>query len=231
MTPTPPLVMLVALGLGGCDVVFGLTRIPPGSVATNDATSARDVPAIDPCWNPALDALDEDLDGLVDGCDDCPADPNPDQKDTDRDGVGDACDPRPTMADHIAFFDGFAGATLDARWRPMIISGTPQWTAGGGVAHQTAGTGVLMLEQPFTGAIVDVRYVTTAVPQLEGAWVRALPAVDGNGVDRLVVATCATCAVQLPVSDTNRRVAPSPFNSANPGVAPLWFTLNPLLPL
>ena len=37
--------------------------------------------------------IDTDGDGIEDGCDNCPAVPNPDQADCDGDGVGDACDP------------------------------------------------------------------------------------------------------------------------------------------
>ena len=35
---------------------------------------------------------DRDGDGICDGKDVCPVDPNPNQKDTDLDGVGDSCD-------------------------------------------------------------------------------------------------------------------------------------------
>lgn len=38
-------------------------------------------------------AADGDFDGILDGCDNCPGDPNPDQADTDTDLIGDACDP------------------------------------------------------------------------------------------------------------------------------------------
>lgn len=43
----------------------------------------------DPC-NP-----DSDADGIIDGDDNCPNDPNPDQLDSDNDGIGDVCDPTP----------------------------------------------------------------------------------------------------------------------------------------
>lgn len=36
--------------------------------------------------------LDTDLDGIVDGADNCPVNANPDQADFDLDGIGDACD-------------------------------------------------------------------------------------------------------------------------------------------
>ncbi len=40
---------------------------------------------------------DDDADGIEDGEDICPADPDPDQTDTDGDGVGDACDNCPEV--------------------------------------------------------------------------------------------------------------------------------------
>jgi hypothetical protein len=44
------------------------------------------------------DAVDADLDGIGDACDDCAAVVNRDQLDTDGDGSGDACDPCPSDA-------------------------------------------------------------------------------------------------------------------------------------
>ena len=41
--------------------------------------------------------IDSDGDGVLDGDDNCPADPNPDQADRDLDGVGDVCDNCPDV--------------------------------------------------------------------------------------------------------------------------------------
>ena len=66
---------------------------------------------------------DEDLDGIPDGCDDCPDVANPTQADADGDGVGDACDPAPASpTETIALFEGF-GDTADG----VAVTGT--WVA------------------------------------------------------------------------------------------------------
>jgi hypothetical protein len=65
---------------------------------------------------------DEDHDGVVDACDNCPGISNPDQADGDHDGVGDACDPRAGMADHIAWFESFAEPDVNASW--MVALGS-----------------------------------------------------------------------------------------------------------
>lgn len=64
---------------------------------------------------------DEDGDGVVDSCDNCPGIPNANQADTTEsppDGVGDACDPRPAAPDRITLFESFAamppGWTIDS---------------------------------------------------------------------------------------------------------------------
>jgi hypothetical protein len=49
--------------------------------------------------------FDTDGDGLDDGLDNCPDDPNPLQEDMDGDGIGDACDDCPLALDGIINFD------------------------------------------------------------------------------------------------------------------------------
>lgn len=46
-----------------------------------------------------LNRLDTDGDGVIDGDDNCPADPNSDQADADGDGFGDVCEPTPLLVD------------------------------------------------------------------------------------------------------------------------------------
>jgi hypothetical protein len=75
-----------------------------------------------PCWN-EVHTGDEDDDGIVDGCDVCPAIANPAQNDADDDHVGNECDPHVDVpGERIAFFDGFSGFAPDTRWR---IKGPP----------------------------------------------------------------------------------------------------------
>ena len=46
-----------------------------------------------------VNLADADEDGVPDGDDNCPADPNPNQADTDLDGIGDACELQPIKCD------------------------------------------------------------------------------------------------------------------------------------
>lgn len=74
-----------------------------------------DAGIVDAGVDPCASGHDEDGDGVVDACDNCPVDANVDQKDSDGDGVGDVCDPHPsTPGDSIAFFDAFE--TLGPGW-------------------------------------------------------------------------------------------------------------------
>jgi hypothetical protein len=50
--------------------------------------------------NPPGSGSDSDGDGILDGFDNCPDDPNPGQEDSDADRVGDVCDPFPDDPDN-----------------------------------------------------------------------------------------------------------------------------------
>ena len=89
--------------LAACDYVYGL-----------EPTREHQ------CWSRQVTTHDEDGDGQNDACDNCPADPNPDQLDSDHDGVGDACDPHPGDLDRIDSFESFE--TID-NWTPIYIQG------------------------------------------------------------------------------------------------------------
>jgi hypothetical protein len=100
---------------------------------------------------------DEDGDGVVDDCDNCPVDINPLQEDDQEeangqtaDGVGDACDPRPDDGgDSILFFDPFASA---GSWNATGGS----WANGGDVLVQSDNTvlGAVFDHGPDAGDVV-----------------------------------------------------------------------------
>jgi hypothetical protein len=106
--------ILVALVLvvGGCDAVFRLDTVP----APDSERSLS-------CKQKTMH--DEDGDGVVDACDDCPGIADPAQADVDSDGVGDACDPSATTRDRISWFDSFAETGAANAWR--IQSGSWQF--------------------------------------------------------------------------------------------------------
>jgi hypothetical protein len=80
---------------------------------------------------------DEDTDGVVDTCDNCPLDPNPDQRDTDHDGIGDICDPHPMYAvERLAYFSGFNGSAVSDEGTE--IDATGMWIISGSILTQNA---------------------------------------------------------------------------------------------
>jgi hypothetical protein len=72
------------------------TNLPEGRALGGVGFYAYDAGASDQSyvlfWNPALYALDEDDDGIIDDDDNCEDDANPGQEDKDKDGLGSACD-------------------------------------------------------------------------------------------------------------------------------------------
>jgi hypothetical protein len=68
------------------------------TVFGRDRWGSTDVTPAGRTWRvePAAPPSDRDLDGVVDGSDNCPDNANPGQGDSDRDGVGDACEVLPS---------------------------------------------------------------------------------------------------------------------------------------
>jgi hypothetical protein len=77
-------------------------------------------------------AIDSDGDGIPDGCDNCPANPNPDQLDADGDGRGDACDPCP---DEAGSGDDGLGTCTGGDSTPPEIAVDVSGTLGSGGWH------------------------------------------------------------------------------------------------
>jgi len=169
---------LIAL-VAGCsftngkpDQPDGTTTMPDASVTTQADTDGDGVPdALDNC--PAIanpDQHDHDGDLRGDACDVCPhvADTG---ADFDGDGVGDACDPRPTEpGDHIVFFDGFYGPSIDP-WQTVM--GPPAWAIDGGALRQPMTDGISMVVRPASPApnnvFVEARVRVNAMSQSPAA--------------------------------------------------------------
>jgi hypothetical protein len=100
-----------------------------------DAATSIDVDSGPTCWG-TPSTHDEDSDGVVDECDNCPSLANANQADVGEinagqtaDGVGDACDPRPAAGgDGIFLFDGMNFTTLPPEWTNVGGGG---WAANG----------------------------------------------------------------------------------------------------
>lgn len=135
----------------GCDAVFDLEPMT--------------------CKDQAL-GHDEDIDGTVDGCDNCPADANPDQEDIDADGVGDRCDPhRDEPVDSIVFFDPFT--TPDPRWVAEGI-GPEEWVFEDGAVHQrgtTPRTTLFLGGEVFANASAQIVFAVGPIPTSSAAMV------------------------------------------------------------
>ena len=117
------------------------------------------------CWG-TPSTHDEDNDGVVDECDNCPSVSNASQADVGEvnmggsaDGVGDACDPRPSAGgDSIFLFDGMNFTTIPAAWTNV---GTGTWTASGTSLSPTATVAGQELQRNFPSALGNYLAETT----------------------------------------------------------------------
>jgi len=110
------------------------------------------------CWG-TPSTHDEDGDGVVDECDNCPSMVNPNQADVGEinaggtaDGVGDACDPRPAAGgESIYLFDGLNFTSFPTEW--TNIGGS--WAASGTSITPTTTDLGQELARSFPNAIGD----------------------------------------------------------------------------
>lgn len=141
------------------------------------------------CWG-TPSTNDEDNDGLVDECDNCPSVANANQANvgevnagTAADGVGDACDPRPAAGnDTIFFFDGMNFTTIPSTWTNV---GTGSWTASGTSMSPTATVSGQELERAFPSALgnylAETAFTFTALTTLGSASIPFRTDASRNG--------------------------------------------------
>lgn len=96
--------------------------------------------------------VDSDGDGVPDGTDNCPTDPNPDQRDTDGDGTGDACDESPGSTPGKATGGGWIQAS--GRGTFGFVAQLRGADPTGNVTYRDHGSGVDLKSTAVTSIIV-----------------------------------------------------------------------------
>jgi hypothetical protein len=161
---------------------------PPADA--DSGTSTPDVRDSGPtCWG-TPSSNDEDGDGVVDECDNCPSVSNANQANvgevnagTNADGVGDACDPRPAAGgDTIFFFDGMNFTTIPSTWTNV---GAGSWTASGTSMSPTSTASGQELERSFPSALgnylAETAFTFTALTTLGSASIPFRTDASRNG--------------------------------------------------
>jgi hypothetical protein len=186
--------MRVALALlvcAGCNQVFGLDPPSRGDdadadVRDGDSSDAADDGGGGPDASCAV-GHDEDIDGIVDACDNCPHVYNQTQNDTDLDGVGEACDPRPTSpGDRIVLFLAFDVMPPQLTFEP---ANTGQWVVSGDTLRLLTPTGDHLARYPLGLSVVNVQtyfavdtFVAPTLGQTRsaGVWARISPQANST---------------------------------------------------
>ena len=199
-----------------------------GFIAALAACGGDDAPPVDArsCAELA-DPHDEDSDGVVDACDNCPAHANPTQADSTEqkvrafaDGVGDVCDPRTgASGDELRAFYSFASADQASAW---------------------TGNG-WMISDDALHAIGTAAWSSTRAQQGDGYFVRAEIAsltattpsgfsitLDGDGVS--TGATCTLQDMQLTAAEVGGTpmsiILATPIGPAEPVTLIAWRTIS-----
>jgi hypothetical protein len=179
---------LALLACAGCNQIFGLD--PPAGGGDgggdDDGDGDADVRPVDGRGGPDASCAptehDEDGDGQVDACDNCPHIDNADQVDGDGDGVGDACDPRPSIGgDHIALFLAFDEMPPQLTFEPP---NSGQWAIANDSLRLLTPTGDYLARYPLGVEAVNVTtffavdtFLAPAIGQTRsaGVWARIAP--------------------------------------------------------
>ena len=178
------LVLVIATG---CNAVFGLDPVGRGDAGGGGDGPGGDGPAGDRDGDGVADGADdcpdqpdprqhdEDGDGVGDVCDGCPHVADASQADGDGDHVGDACDPRPAQAgEWLARFDAFDDGVL-----------TNEWTESG------TGTGWFEDNDALFAPDAAGLYILASAGPDSATWFRLETAVIVKGVDATTVHSIA----------------------------------------
>jgi hypothetical protein len=167
---------------------------------------------------------DEDVDGIVDPCDNCPTVANPTQADTTEvavhafeDGVGDACDYRPGLSGDVlarlytwssieqaSNFTG-TGWTIDATADTLTTTGAARWQA----TRSASGDGLIVVAR-----VTALDLTSTGGLQLS---------IDGNGISAGDTCTLrATGLVAEEISGASMTKALSGVDLTQPYTVVAW---------